>query len=270
MATDAFVKFGESTQKGGPLNTPLPAISGDSDDATHYWWCELRDCSFDLENVTQDKSADQGSSSSGSKTDDQQSGFKKVTLRKRIDWATPNLFNKCCEAAKAKDKKTKTAAGTDDPGKIDIITVDICRPGGDAKIPFVTVRYYDVIVTDFRIEISGPEPAESITFKFSAVEFEYTQTDPYSNLPVSGQPKKTTRLENNASKDSSPGSDGGGQTGSSDAANGSPNSTPAGPAHVVAPASPNNAHPGAQSATDQNAQTLFHGYVVGTGPGVQQ
>src|SRR5262249_53636863 len=149
----------------GPDGKPLPSISGDSDDEKHYWWCELRNCGFDLEAV------EQGPSDPNDKKKDQKSGFKPVRLAKRVDWATTGLFYKCCEAAQAKANKSDEADGI---GRINQVTVELCRPGGDGeKITFATVRYYGVRVTHFNIEISGPEPAESITFEFEDLDFEY-------------------------------------------------------------------------------------------------
>lgn len=266
MAIDAFVKFGTGTGTG-PSGTPLPAISGDSDDDAHYWWCELRDCSFDLENAVQDKSADDGSQSA--KPADQQATFKPVSLQKRVDWATTSLFYKCCEAAKAKDSKVTAQEGADEPGKIDIITVEVCRPVGDGKIPFVTVRYYDVRVTHFHIDVSGPEPSESITFEFSSVQFEYTQTDPFTNKKK-GDPKPTAKLTNNPSQDDAGGTGGAAQTGPSDGATGAQGAAPAAavPTHAVVPAAADGSHVGVQSPTDTMVQTLVPGYSSGTGPGV--
>src|SRR5436190_15651847 len=106
MANDVYVKFGECGDQGGPLNTPLPDIEGDSTDALHYWWCELRECGFDMETPQQADEADgqsdgQGSGNSSSTKHQPASGFKTVKLRKRVDWASTQLFLKCCQAAMA-------------------------------------------------------------------------------------------------------------------------------------------------------------------------
>jgi len=100
MANDVYVKFGQGTNVGGPLNTPLPDIEGDSTDEVHYWWCELRECGFDMETPQQEDSANGDSSTgnaSGSSSSDPKkpaSGFKAVRLTKRIDWASTQLFLK--------------------------------------------------------------------------------------------------------------------------------------------------------------------------------
>jgi len=106
MATDVYIKFGESEDRGGPLNTYLPDIEGDSTDAYHYWWCELRECGFDMDTPQQ---LDEESGQSDDKKP--ASGFKSVTLRKRVDWASTQLFLKCCQAAMA-----TTTKSTDDQG----------------------------------------------------------------------------------------------------------------------------------------------------------
>src|SRR5579872_7174479 len=106
MATDAYVKFGKGTKTGGPNQTILPLLEGDSTDATHYWWCELRDCNFDI------SVEDRGSDSAGQKGDKSPNAqLTKVTLKKRVDWASTQLFMKCCEGHEATVKKTEADAG---------------------------------------------------------------------------------------------------------------------------------------------------------------
>src|ERR1043165_4821049 len=99
MAIDAYVKFGEGTDTSPVYGTPLPEIEGDSDDTQHHWWCELRDCGFELENPEQD-AAGEGADK------DKKPFFKQVRLKKRVDWGSTQLFIKCCEAAEATTKKT--------------------------------------------------------------------------------------------------------------------------------------------------------------------
>src|ERR1043165_4453332 len=99
MATDAYIKFGEGSGES-PYGTPLPDIEGDSTDASHYWWCELRGYEFSL---------DAGERDSASEGDQQQEkpkpSFKKVTITKRVDWASTQLFMKCCYSAEAAARK---------------------------------------------------------------------------------------------------------------------------------------------------------------------
>ena len=126
MANDVYVKFGKDPdpEYGGPLQTELPDIEGDSTDASHFWWCELRECGFDMDTPQQQDDAQQGEANQPA------SGFKPVTLRKRVDWASTQLFLKCCEAAMA-----TTTKSTDDQGKgrINEVTVEVCRAGGRGK-----------------------------------------------------------------------------------------------------------------------------------------
>src|SRR5690242_18568799 len=105
MAIDAYVSFGKPRNEDdtvGPHDTPRPFIDGDSTDADHYWWCELRDCGFNLENPhppVDEKNDDEKSPELPA------SHFEPVTLRKRVDWATTQLFQLCCQAAVAKAQK---------------------------------------------------------------------------------------------------------------------------------------------------------------------
>ena len=52
MAIDAYIKFGEDTW-----------IQGDSYDASHYFWCELRSCGI-IDLKPNDKGSDTGAAAS--------------------------------------------------------------------------------------------------------------------------------------------------------------------------------------------------------------
>ena len=197
MAIDAYVKFGTTGEKIGPHDSDRPKIDGDSTDADHYWWCELRDCGFELENVyhpTTDEDNDE----------ETEAHFKPVTLKKRVDWATTQLFVKCCQAAEASSKK-------EDEGDhiLDEVEIHVCRPSGGwmkdnierAKVPVVIVWYYKVRITHFRIDISEPEPSEEISFEFESLKYAYQETDPYTGLPVGkAEDHKTADLKNYVNK----------------------------------------------------------------------
>lgn len=190
MANDVYVKFGKDPdpEYGGPLQTELPDIEGDSTDATHFWWCELRECGFDMDTPQQQDEAKQGDEASKPA-----SGFRPVTLRKRVDWASTQLFLKCCEAAMATATKS-----TDDRGKgrINEVTVEVCRPAGGEKVPCVRLTYYGVRITRYAISITEPEPAESITFEFDKLKFKYFQTDPATGEVLNNAGLETSELEN--------------------------------------------------------------------------
>lgn len=292
MANDVYVKFGECDDRGGPLNTKLPDIEGDSTDALHFWWCELRECGFDME-TPQQADGDDGqnggggggssahSSSSGGNSKPA-SGFKTVRLRKRVDWASPQLFLKCCQAAMA---TTTKSTDDDGDGRIDKVTVEVCRPtssdqvfvlndGTTAtinKVPCARVEYKGVRVIRYELSMSGPEPAESITFEFDSLKYTYVQIDPETGDVVDESGLKTSWLENhhpqardsaNASSNSS--SNGGSGGSSSSGSGGGDNSTPspaAAPAAGGAPAAPG-------SAPDPTISVNFPGLWQGTGFGL--
>src|SRR5579859_1225062 len=187
MANDVYVKFGKSSdpELGGPLKTELPDIEGDSTDANHFWWCELRECGFDMDTPQQQDDSQKGDAKKPA------TGFKPVTLRKRVDWASTQLFLKCCQAAMATTTKSTDDRGQ---GRINEVTVEVCRPAGGDKIPSVTVIYYGVRIIRYAITISEPEPAETITFEFDKLKFEYLQTDPTTGEVIDSV--ETTELEN--------------------------------------------------------------------------
>jgi len=198
MATDAYIKFGESPDKS-PYNTPLPAIEGDSTDKGHYWWCELRGYDFSL---------DAGERSSGSEGNQDQEkpkpSFKKVTIKKRVDWASTQLFMKCCFAAEATARKL---TGDQDQGRIDRVTIEICKQAAaadsegdrdDDKFPFITVRYFGVRIVDYAIDMSKPEPDETITFVFEKLDVEYQPTDPHTGRKIDDKVSRAIGMQNYA------------------------------------------------------------------------
>jgi hypothetical protein len=116
-----------------------------------------------------------------------------VTLKKRVDWASTQLFIRCCEQAMALSK----SRDEQEKGWIDIVTVEVCRPAGGEKIPFVTVEYHGVRLVHYSIEMSGPEPSESITFEFQKLGFQHMRTDPYTgNVASKDAITKTGELAN--------------------------------------------------------------------------
>ena len=286
MANDVYVKFGECPDRGGPLNTPLPDIEGDSTDALHYWWCELRDCGFDMDTPEQadgdgDSGSGQGSGSGGSSKSQPASGFKTVRLRKRVDWASTQLFLKCCQAAMA--TTTKSTDDTAD-GRIDKVTVEVCRPAsGDQtytledgtsvqlnKIPCAAVEYRGVRIIRYEISISGPEPAETITFEFDALRYKYRQTNPKTGAVKDQRGLKTPWMDNHhpdartSANDSATATSGGsGATGRpAGAAPGAGSTAPAASPNVGGPA------PAPGAAPDPTVNVNFPGLWQGTGFGV--
>src|SRR5262249_36295934 len=105
-----------------------------------------------------------------------------VTLKKRVDWASAQLFMKCCEAGKEQSTKSDDPDG---PGRIGQVTVHVCRQAED-KYPFLIIRYFGVQVVKYGIDISSPEPAESLTLKFESAEFEYQRADPETGKAMGG------------------------------------------------------------------------------------
>jgi type VI protein secretion system component Hcp len=183
MPTDAYVKFGEDPDD--PENFPL--IEGDCTDEMHYNWCELRDTSFDVTFPDQEK-AGEGDSKEKKK---QTVHPEKVTLKKRVDWASTQLFLKCCQAAKAKVAKSKALQQI---GTIDEVTVEVCKAAGQTKFPYVVIKYFGVRVVNYSIDMSEPEPSETIEFEYDSFRFGYQETSPYTGLPV-GQMLETTTIE---------------------------------------------------------------------------
>jgi type VI protein secretion system component Hcp len=292
MANDVYVKFGECEAQGGPLNTKLPDIEGDSTDALHFWWCELRECGFDMETPQQaegedgqdgDGSSGGSSSSTSSSKSKPASGFKTVRLRKRVDWASPQLFLKCCQAAMA---TTTKSTDDDGAGRIDKVTVEVCRPtssdqvfvlndGTTAtinKIPCARVEYKGVRIIRYELSMNGPEPAESITFEFDSLKYTYVQLDPQTGNVIDQSGLKTSWLENHHPEARTSGNDNtssnGGSSGTSSGGGGGGSGGNSTPSPAMAPATAGGAPPAPGSAPDATISVNFPGLWQGTGFGL--
>ena len=232
IESDVYVKFGDDPHD--PEDYPL--IEGDCTDFTHFNWCELRSCGFNLTVPDHSKlvnngggassgGSGSGSSSSTSATPEKpKTKFDKVTLKKRVDWASTQLFLRCCEAGKRKIDKARATEQKQDP-TINVVTVHICKSAGFVKVvdgesryqkfPFIVILYRGVVITDYKIDMSSPEPEETVTIEFDSYEFEYQPTDPSTGLPFGERVTtgKITRDEDpthGPENPASPGSGGGG------------------------------------------------------------
>ena len=267
---DAYVKFGEGSGKDGPKQTPLPLIEGDSTDETHYYWSELRDCNFGFASKDPEPEGADGDSKKPTKQLD------KVKLTKKVDWASTQLFQKCCEAAKAKIAKSKEEQSK---GRIEQVTVEVCKTAGGVKFPFLIIKYYGVRVVDYNVSMSGPEPSETIELEIEKFDFEYQPTDPYTGAPT-GPTLAARDIEDTASHadaqsagGAAGGGAGGGATGGAGAAFGAAAAAAAavgtgGSQGAAGGPGANGAPAGVTSAAESAANANFPGFSQGTGPGL--
>jgi len=257
MATDAYIKFGESNDRGGPNNAPLPLIEGDSTDDAHYWWCELRACDFALKAAERKEGGDHNK-----REEKPRPTIERITIKKRPDWASTQLFTKCCEAAEATTKKSDDDKAK---GRIDLVTVEVCRQGGKPgeKFPFLIVKYHGVRVVNFGIDLSGSElPSETITLEVEKLEYIYYQTDPETGGKT-GKQGKATDMESFTESKSATGQPG---TAAPPGSAGIPAGAPAG--NGGSPAGGNGLPASTHSATDAAAGANFPGLRQGTGFGL--
>ena len=170
MPADNFVKFGDD-----PANKVEPYIKGDCSDEDHVDWCELRGAGFEIQQEKADDKNDQAK-----KAQEKNPTLAKVSLTKRVDWASTQLFQKCCQAGKAKINKDKDEKSD---AIIDKVTVEICRTAGEKKFPFAIIEYSNVRITRFKINMNDPEPSETIEFEYDKFEFKYQPTNPETGKP---------------------------------------------------------------------------------------
>ena len=164
IESDVYVKWGEDGKKES-------LIDGDSTDDAHWYWSELRSCGFSLER--KNPGAGEGAGDSKKK----KSGVGKpetVTFTKKVDWASPRLFEMCCVA---KDVPEKGNA------KLNKVRVEVCRTAGAEKFAFVVILYHNVRVLNYKINLGGPEPQESLTLQFDSFDYGFRPTDPFTGVP---------------------------------------------------------------------------------------
>lgn len=195
MGRDTFAKFGSTEGKAPPpYNTPLPLIEGDSSDAAHYWWTELWSCGFDLTAKERPKDGEE----EPDKKKDNHPNHGTVKLTKKVDWGSAALFQKCCEAPEALKKKSDEEQPV---GRLKDVRIEVCRESGvesEGRFPFLIITYKSVCVTSYAIDISGPDPTETIGFQYDEFAFEYVATDPYTGgmkKKGSSKSKVMVRLE---------------------------------------------------------------------------
>jgi len=274
MATDAYIAFGQSDGRS-PYGLPLPEIEGDSTDAWHYWWCELRSCGFDLQAKDWKTEVEGTDAEENEDKKKAKAEFKPVKLAKRVDWASSHMFYWCCQQAMALSKSEEERKNSE----FKLVIVEVCRQTGATvdlnghkvveKIPYLTVRYKDVRITHYSISMDGPEPSESITFEYGSMDFEHIRTDPETGLKVTKDAvTKAIGMANSTPGVGGTGNTAGGTGGESTA----PSATPA---VVVAPNSGNTGSSGGAavpagggSAVDAAAGANYPGLWQGTGFGI--
>jgi type VI protein secretion system component Hcp len=193
MPTDVYVCFGEDAAGGDDYHDFAPELEGDCTDEQHLNWCELRDTGFAVTFPDQLKQRDDQTPEVATQT------LEKITLKKRVDWASTRLFMKCCQAAKAKVAKNKEDK---DIGTIHAVYVEVCKDAGKeaksefkaGKFPYLVVRYENVRIINFAIDMSGPEPSETIEFEYDACTMAYQKTNPETGLPE-GELEWTDKIE---------------------------------------------------------------------------
>ena len=262
MARYTFAKFGSRIERApAPYNTPLPLIEGDSSDSAHYWWTELASCSFGL--TAAERTGD------GEETKDEKTKPRpkmgSVTLSKKVDWGSADLFQKCCEAPEALKKKSDEDQAV---GCLDEVVIEVCRESGiagEGKFPFLIVTYKKVYVTKYGIEFSGPDPIETIEFKYEEAKFNYVATDPHTGGIKKSASTSTSDMINHPPPKPEPASATPGAAGGSALAGAGVVSAGVG---AVAPGATGGGAAASGSPTDAAVSSNFPGYSGGAGSGV--
>src|SRR5690242_3889097 len=128
MARDIYIKFGE-TEELDPNGKPWPEIEGDSSDSEHFWWTEVRDCSFSIKAAERPKQKEDEESPPPDSGKESRPVLNHVSISKKVDWGSADLFRLCCQSP----VDLKTNKGTDpkeDKGQLEKVIVEVCRRSG--------------------------------------------------------------------------------------------------------------------------------------------
>jgi type VI protein secretion system component Hcp len=152
----------------------------------HYNWCELRDTGFAVSYPHDAKPGD------GDTEEETKQHLEHISLKKRVDWASTRLFRSCCQAGKAKIDRNKD---DDDQGTIHKVMVEVCKDaGGEGKFAYLAIEYKNVRIINYSLDMSDPEPAETIEFEYDAFKLGYRKTNPYTGHPI-GEMEWTDSIE---------------------------------------------------------------------------
>jgi type VI secretion system secreted protein Hcp len=138
MAFDAFLK--------------IDGIPGESTDDKHKDWIEVLSYSW---GVSQTASA--SASTSGGATHER-ADFQDFSIAKTLDKASPKLALACADGTHIK-----------------LVTLELCRAGGD-KVKYMEYKMSNCIVSSDSVGGGGGgEPTESVSFNYGKIEWTYTQ-----------------------------------------------------------------------------------------------
>jgi hypothetical protein len=143
----------------------------------------------------------------------------------------------------------------------------------DDTFPFITVRYFGVRIVGYAIDMSKPEPDETISFVFEKLDVEYQPTNPLDGTRIQGKVARAIGMNNYAAANqaaASSNASGGGTASTTTsastggAAGGAASTSGNGDGSAGSDGSSN----GVASATEAAANANFPGLWTGTGFGV--
>ena len=148
-AVDAFLK--------------LDGIPGESTDKRHEDWIELLSFSHGINQPASTLGSSCGTRSA------ERADFSDLSIVKIVDKASPKLQEARVNGA-----------------HIPNVTLELCRPAGDKKVCYFTIRMENAIVTSYQFGGSNTDnnPTESVSFDYCRAEWTYTTTDQKTGKPT--------------------------------------------------------------------------------------
>jgi type VI secretion system secreted protein Hcp len=140
----------------------IAGIKGDCTDKDHAEWIEIQSFSHGLSQQIG------GSRSAGGAATAGRCDHQDFTVIKQMDFATPKLFEKCCDGE-----------------HISKIVIDLCRAGAN-PVSFMKFTLSDCVVSAISPGGSsgGGMPVESLMINYGKIEWLYNKTDPQSGKVV--------------------------------------------------------------------------------------
>ena len=139
MAFDAYLKI-----KGG-------GIEGESSDESHGGWIEVISYSWGVSQPAR------GLATTGGQAE--RADFQDFTVVKTVDKASPKLALACCKGL-----------------KLDDITLELCRAGGD-KEKYMSYKMEDVIVSSVQPSSGADLPTENVSFSYGKFTMTYVELE---------------------------------------------------------------------------------------------
>jgi type VI secretion system secreted protein Hcp len=130
----------------------IDGIKGESTDSEHRDWIEV--LAFN-QSLAQPQGTAANPTGGGAAA---HTGHQDFTITKRLDVASPMLYEACATGKHIKD-----------------VTIDMMRSSLEKPVKYMVVKMEQVLISRVATSGSGDSPTESVSFNYSKISWTYTQ-----------------------------------------------------------------------------------------------